>query len=186
MSFGEELRRERELRQISLREVAEATKVNIRYLEAMERNDFAHLPGGVFNRGFVRAYAQFIGVDPEAMVNAYILEERAQTEPPTEAAPAAPSPMMRGVPRTASRAAATPPARPATARAIPPSPTSTIPEPVEASRPRSATFVRYGLLIVATGILAVFGYLMWDVLRDPTLPRFAARSTATVVSAADE
>jgi len=185
MSFGEELRRERELRQISLREVAEATKVNIRYLEAMERNDFAHLPGGVFNRGFVRAYAQFIGVDPEAMVNAYILEERTQTDPPNEAAPAAPT-MMRGVPRTASRAAATPPTRPAAARAIPSSPTLTIPEPVEASRPRSATFVRYGLLIVATGILAVFGYLVWDVLRDPTLPRFAARSTATVVSAADE
>src|SRR5678815_6057707 len=79
MSFGDELRRERELREITLREVAEATKVNIRYLEALERNDFAHLPGGVFNRGFVRAYAQFIGVDPQAMVNAYILEERAQS-----------------------------------------------------------------------------------------------------------
>jgi cytoskeletal protein RodZ len=77
-SFGEELKRERELRAISLREVAEATKVNIRYLEAIEKNDFEDLPGGVFNRGFVRAYAQFIGVDPEAMVNAYLLEEQAQ------------------------------------------------------------------------------------------------------------
>jgi cytoskeletal protein RodZ len=79
MSFGEELRRERELRQISLREVAQATKINIRYLEAMERNDFAYLPGGLFNRGFVRAYCKHIGVDPEAMVNAYLLEERTQT-----------------------------------------------------------------------------------------------------------
>jgi len=61
-----------------LREVAEATKVNIRYLEAMERDDFEHLPGGVFNRGFVRAYAQFIGVDPDAMVNAYLMEEQTQ------------------------------------------------------------------------------------------------------------
>ena len=77
-SFGEELRRERELRGIGLREVAEATKVNIRYLEAMERDDFSHLPGGVFNRGFVRAYAQFIGVDPDVMVNAYLMEEQAQ------------------------------------------------------------------------------------------------------------
>jgi cytoskeletal protein RodZ len=77
-SFGEELRRERELRQISLREVSEATKINVRYLEALERNDFRHLPGGVFNKGFVRAYAQFIGVDPETMVNSYLLEERAQ------------------------------------------------------------------------------------------------------------
>jgi cytoskeletal protein RodZ len=80
MSFGEELRRERELRQISLREVAKATKIKLRYLEAMERNDFSYLPGGLFNRGFVRAYSKHIGVDPEDMVNAYLLEERAQTE----------------------------------------------------------------------------------------------------------
>jgi cytoskeletal protein RodZ len=79
MSFGEELKRERELRQISLREVAQATKIKLRYLEAMERNDFSYLPGGLFNRGFVRAYSKHIGVDPEAMVNAYLLEERAQT-----------------------------------------------------------------------------------------------------------
>jgi cytoskeletal protein RodZ len=77
-SFGEELRRERELRSISLREVAEATKVNVRYLEAIERNQFDQLPGGVFNRGFVRAYAEFIGVDPETMVNAYLLEEQSK------------------------------------------------------------------------------------------------------------
>jgi cytoskeletal protein RodZ len=78
MSFGEEIRRERELRQISLREVAHATKINLRYLEAMERNDFAYLPGGLFNRAFVRAYSEHIGVDSETMVNAYLLEEQAQ------------------------------------------------------------------------------------------------------------
>jgi len=79
-TFGEELRRERELREISLREVSHATKINMRYLEALESNEFEHLPGGVFNRGFVRAYCQFIGVDAEAMVNAYMLEEQAQTD----------------------------------------------------------------------------------------------------------
>jgi cytoskeleton protein RodZ len=77
-TFGEELKRERELREISLREISEATKISLRHLEALERNDFQPLPGGVFNRGFVRAYAQFIGVDPEAMVNAYLLEEQTQ------------------------------------------------------------------------------------------------------------
>lgn len=78
MSFGEELKRERELRQISLREISEATKISLRHLKALERNEFDGLPGGVFNRGFVRAYAQFIGVDPETMVNAYLLQERSQ------------------------------------------------------------------------------------------------------------
>ena len=75
-TFGTELRRERELREISLIEVAEATKINIRFLEAMERNDFTSLPGGLYNRGIVRAYSQFIGADPEAMVNAYLLQEQ--------------------------------------------------------------------------------------------------------------
>lgn len=79
-SFGETLRRERELRQISLREISESTKINLRYLEALERDDFRHLPGGVFNKGFVRAYAQYIGVDPESMVNAYLDEERLQRD----------------------------------------------------------------------------------------------------------
>lgn len=77
-SFGEELKRERELREISLREIAERTKINLRYLEALEVNQFEHLPGGVYNRNFVRAYSECIGVDPEPMVNAYLLEERAQ------------------------------------------------------------------------------------------------------------
>jgi cytoskeletal protein RodZ len=77
-SFGEELKRERELREISLREVSQATKISMRFLEAMERNDFSFLPGGLFNRGFVRAYCQHIGIDSESMVNAYLLEEQAQ------------------------------------------------------------------------------------------------------------
>jgi cytoskeletal protein RodZ len=77
-TFGEELRRERELRGIPLRDVSEATKISLRYLRALESDDFEHLPGGVFNRGFVRAYSQFIGIDPNALVDAYILAERSQ------------------------------------------------------------------------------------------------------------
>ncbi len=81
-SFGEDLKRERELRKISLREIAESTKINVRYLDALEKNNFKHLPGGVFNKGFVRAFAQHIGVDEEDMVNAYLLEEQAQNTDP--------------------------------------------------------------------------------------------------------
>jgi len=78
VSFGEELKRERELREISLREISESTKISLRYLEALESNEFEHLPGGVFNRGFVRAYSKFIGIDPESMVDAYLLQENTQ------------------------------------------------------------------------------------------------------------
>ena len=79
-SFGEMLRRERELRGITLREVSEATKISIRYLEALERNEFTYLPGGAFTRGFIRAYAKYIGADEDEMVNAYLLELSLQEE----------------------------------------------------------------------------------------------------------
>src|SRR5262249_23729985 len=87
--------------QISLRESAEATKINLRYLDALERNDFRHLPGGVFNKGFVRAHAQFIGVDAESMVTAYLEEEARQeahaaaTDPVANAAPSNQPPAAR-------------------------------------------------------------------------------------------
>jgi cytoskeletal protein RodZ len=71
VSLGEELKRERELREISLREISEATKISIRILEAIEKNNFQALPGGIFNRNFLRAYAEFIGLDSENVVRKY-------------------------------------------------------------------------------------------------------------------
>jgi transcriptional regulator with XRE-family HTH domain len=90
-SFGESLRRQRELRKISLREVSEATKINIRYLEALERNDFTFLPGGAFTRGFIRAYARHIGIDEDEAINAYLYELHEQ-QSPEEASESEPRP----------------------------------------------------------------------------------------------
>ncbi len=70
-SFGEELRREREIRGISLKEIADATKISKRFLEAIERNDHKMLPAPVFTRGFVREYARYLGLNAEEMVNRY-------------------------------------------------------------------------------------------------------------------
>ncbi len=70
-SFGEELRREREIRGISLKEIADATKISKRFLEAIERNDHRTLPAPVFTRGFVREYARYLGLSSEEMVNRY-------------------------------------------------------------------------------------------------------------------
>jgi cytoskeleton protein RodZ len=70
-SFGEELRREREIRGISLKEIADATKISKRFLEAIERNDHRTLPAPVFTRGFVREYARYLGLNAEEMVNRY-------------------------------------------------------------------------------------------------------------------
>lgn len=70
-SFGEELRREREIRGISLKEIADATKISKRFLDAIERNDHKTLPAPVFTRGFVREYARYLGLNAEEMVNRY-------------------------------------------------------------------------------------------------------------------
>jgi transcriptional regulator with XRE-family HTH domain len=70
-SFGEELRREREIRGISLKEISDATKISKRFLEAIERNDHRTLPAPVFTRGFVREYARYLGLNVEEMVNRY-------------------------------------------------------------------------------------------------------------------
>lgn len=70
-SFGEDLRREREIRGISLKEISDATKISKRFLESLERNDHKTLPAPVFTRGFVREYARYVGLNAEEMVNRY-------------------------------------------------------------------------------------------------------------------
>lgn len=70
-SFGDKLKRERQMRGVTLEEISESTKIARRHLEALEGEDFASLPGGVFNKGFVRAYARFIGIDGDQAVADY-------------------------------------------------------------------------------------------------------------------
>ncbi len=71
-SFGENLRRERELRGIGLREIADATKISVRFLQALENDRVDILPGGLFRRTFVRQYARHVGLDPERMVAEFL------------------------------------------------------------------------------------------------------------------
>jgi cytoskeleton protein RodZ len=71
--FGEHLRREREMRGISLDEICSATRITTRFLEALENEQWDRLPGGVFNRGFVRAVAHHLGLDEENLLAEYML-----------------------------------------------------------------------------------------------------------------
>lgn len=71
--FGENLRREREMRGISLQEISDTTKVSVRFLEALEEEDFSKLPGGIFIRSFIRAYANYLGLDEERVIAEYQL-----------------------------------------------------------------------------------------------------------------
>jgi cytoskeletal protein RodZ len=70
--FGSTLRQARERRGISLRQIATSTKISMVVLEALERDDFSHLPGGIFSRAFVRAYAIEVGIDPEETVQHFL------------------------------------------------------------------------------------------------------------------
>src|SRR5687767_1491425 len=86
-TFGETLRRERELRGIDLREIAQATKISVRFLEALEADRVDLLPGGIFRRSFVREYARYVGLDPERMVSEFIHAFGEESTPaPAEAA----------------------------------------------------------------------------------------------------
>src|SRR5882672_5083891 len=72
--FGQMLRETREREGISLRQIANATKISMSVLESLERNDISRLPGGIFGRAFVRSYAIEVGLDPEATIQDFVAQ----------------------------------------------------------------------------------------------------------------
>ncbi len=89
VSFGTWLRRQREVRDIELREICDHTKISIRYLEALELDRFDLLPAPVFTKGFLRQYGRYIGLDPDQVVNTYLNalnEEAADQKQPRQSA----------------------------------------------------------------------------------------------------
>src|SRR5438876_9056622 len=91
--FGERLKRERELREVSLDELSKATRISNRFLLALENEDWGKLPGGVFGHGFVRSIARYLGLNEEALLGEY---DSARVEhlppPPPKAEERIPSP----------------------------------------------------------------------------------------------
>jgi len=71
-TLGEKLRQAREERGISLTEVAEQTRISPQYIEAIERDDYKPLPGGIFNKGFVKSFAKYVGVDENEALADYL------------------------------------------------------------------------------------------------------------------
>lgn len=70
-SLGQELKRERELRGISLKEIADSTKISLRFLRALEDDQLDMLPGKFFTKGIIRSYAKYLGLEEEAVLNKY-------------------------------------------------------------------------------------------------------------------
>ena len=72
--LGTRLKDARQAKGLSLNDIAADTKIAVPTLEAFERGDFGKLPGGIFGRAFVRAYALAVGVEPEGAVNEFLVE----------------------------------------------------------------------------------------------------------------
>ena len=86
-TLGEKLRAAREARGISVSEVAEQTRIAPMYIECIENDNYKPLPGGIFNKGFVKSYARFIGLDEQDALQDYsrlIAQTEGAAPPPTE------------------------------------------------------------------------------------------------------
>ena len=78
-TLGEELKSRRENRDISLNDISEATKISTRYLKAIETDNYSILPGGIFTRSFIRAYAKQVGMNEDEAVGLYQQQITAQS-----------------------------------------------------------------------------------------------------------
>src|SRR5688572_2585031 len=73
-TVGARLREAREKRGVSLRQIANSTRISVMSLEALERSDLSRLPGGIFTKAFIRAYAEEVGLDPDRTIQDFIAE----------------------------------------------------------------------------------------------------------------
>jgi cytoskeleton protein RodZ len=90
-SFGDRLKKQREQRNISLDDISLSTKIGTRMLRALEEEKFEQLPGGIFNKGFVRAYARHVGLDEEQTISDYITALGEAQQPIVDATPSVPT-----------------------------------------------------------------------------------------------
>ncbi|MFL6281922.1 MAG: helix-turn-helix domain-containing protein [Pyrinomonadaceae bacterium] len=79
-SLGQQLRRAREARGVSLRDVSEQTRITMRHLEAIEADEYKHLPGGIFNKSFVKSYARAVRFDEQRALELYARTARERGE----------------------------------------------------------------------------------------------------------
>jgi cytoskeleton protein RodZ len=79
-SLGQQLRRAREALGVSLRDVSEQTRITMRHLEAIEADEYKHLPGGIFNKSFIKSYARAVRFDEQRALDLYARTTRERGE----------------------------------------------------------------------------------------------------------
>src|ERR1700741_2055254 len=103
-TLGEELRHRRGQRGVTLAEIAEATRIGTRFLKAIETDNFSILPGGIFTRSFIRAYAKHVGMNEDDAIGLYLRQVAGATTEPQETSSDA-SPQQSAPVETAKRTA---------------------------------------------------------------------------------
>jgi len=161
-SFGERLKKEREKRGMTLEDVSGATKISVRNLRALEQEKFDQMPGGIFNRGFVRAFAKHLGLDDDQVVADY--REAAGESVPTLDPPDIPAPGHTSE-KVAGPPSSPPPMTPAAIPAPPP-PAAPAIRPPTAAPPRAP--------------IVVFGF--WLTSAQPVTTRIISVPSATARS----
>lgn len=81
LTLGEKLQQAREARGATIAEVAEQTRISPLYIESIEKNDYRPLPGGIFNKGFVKSFAKYVGVDEQEALQDYLTLMSTQETP---------------------------------------------------------------------------------------------------------
>jgi len=193
--FGNKFRKTREKKELSLDDVANVTKISSRMLQAIEEERFDQLPGGVFNKGFIRAYAKHLGLNDEDAVTDYLACLRqAQIDAHEVWEPQPTGQIRAGAPE---RPRLVPPnkqqpsrhvSNKVTVKAQPPGEVEELPElqlpRAEDVRPRRKEFIRepesaipWKLLVVAAAVV-VLVVSLW--MRRSHRPNAAIASTAPV------
>ncbi len=84
-SLGAQLKAAREQKRVSVAQAAHDTRISANHLESFETGRYQSLPGGVYNRAFLRMYSEYLGLDPQAMLDRYNAETSTLTEKPARA-----------------------------------------------------------------------------------------------------
>jgi cytoskeletal protein RodZ len=157
-TLGEELKRRREERDISLNEISEATRIGIRFLKAIDSDNYSILPGGIFTRSFIRAYAKQVGMNEDEAMGLYN-EQLSPAKPETNNLSEVAQQSELTPTRKTSRLEKKQAARQALSLQQPEvkAPPLTV--------PKASTQVNWGTLIIGVGILIVIAIIVTTLVR---------------------
>jgi cytoskeleton protein RodZ len=165
--FGQKFRKAREAKELSFDDVSNVIKIGPKMLRAIEDENFDQLPGGVFNKGFIRAYAKQLGLNPEEAIAEYLARLREIQQARIEAQQAAwqPEPKPEKAPSTKAPATTKRQASVMVAPPPPVKPPATMQPPRAAHPPRTAAprppiDIPWRIVVVAL-VVVILGILLW-------------------------